>query len=468
MTAPAHRPRPDEALTRRIVGIETEYGLTTLGGLGQEEAARYLFRPVVARYSSSNIFTLNGSRLYLDIGSHPEYATAECDSLDQLIAHERAGDIVMNRLAMIAEEAMHREGIADSIFLFKNNVDSVGNSYGCHENYLLRREVVLKSLSERLLPFLITRQLICGAGTIRDNEFLLSQRAYQVHEGISSATTRSRPIINTRDEPHADSSRFRRMHVIVGDSNIAEPTLALKVGATLLVLEMIEAGWDLPEYRVIDPISHIRAITHDLTGATPIRLAEGTTTALSIQRSYCAAAESWLGARPVQDEALARVVDLWRRTVDAIDSGDFSGIDTEIDWVIKRTLLDAYRARLGESGEGWGHPRLRQLDLAYHDIRPGRGLGPLLAERGRMSRWIPHGEAEAAVNQPPATTRAAARGRFLACARETGAPVTTDWLRMKVNRPEPQLGEFPDPFEPNPHRLTTLIDYMRAHRHDYR
>ena len=219
---------------RRIMGIETEYGLTTSAGPGEralspDEVARVLFRPIVQEHSSSNIFSTNASRLYLDVGSHPEVATAECDSLSQLLAYECAGDAIVNRLGEQAEQAFAAESHPRAVYLFKNNVDSAGNSFGCHENYLISRHMVLKDLGLALLPFLITRQLICGAGMVqpakgdKPAQFLLSQRADQVWEGVSSATTRSRPIINTRDEPHGDSKRFRRMHVIVGDSTMAEP-----------------------------------------------------------------------------------------------------------------------------------------------------------------------------------------------------------------------------------------------------
>lgn len=211
------------AFTRRIMGIETEYGITCTadgGGarLGAEDIARYLFRPVVERHNSSNVFMPNASRLYLDVGSHPEIATAECDSLSQLIAYDRAGDRIVDELARTAEASLADEGIGGQVYLLKNNVDSAGNSYGCHENYLIGRQVVLKTLGLQLLPFLITRQLICGAGSIHQGRYRLSQRADHVWEGVSSATTRSRPIINTRDEPHADSTLYRRLHVIVGDS----------------------------------------------------------------------------------------------------------------------------------------------------------------------------------------------------------------------------------------------------------
>ncbi|OOK74003.1 pup--protein ligase [Mycobacterium kansasii] len=238
-------------MQRRIMGIETEFGVTcTFHGhrrLSPDEVARYLFRRVVSWGRSSNVFLRNGARLYLDVGSHPEYATAECDSLVQLVTHDRAGEWVLEDLLIDAEQRLADEGIGGDIYLFKNNTDSAGNSYGCHENYLIVRAGEFSRISDVLLPFLVTRQLICGAGKVLQTPkaatFCLSQRAEHIWEGVSSATTRSRPIINTRDEPHADAEKYRRLHVIVGDSNMCETTTMLKVGTAALVLEMIEAGW---------------------------------------------------------------------------------------------------------------------------------------------------------------------------------------------------------------------------------
>ncbi len=464
---------------RRIVGVETEYGITAVTQDGQhtlspDEIARYLFRPVVNRYSSSNIFTPNASRLYLDVGSHPEIATAECDSLTQLLNYDKAGDRMVDDLAVRAEQALADDGIDARVFLFKNNVDSVGNSYGCHENYLIGRHMSLKKLGKQLLPFMITRQLICGAGMVGGGRhgyqhgFVVSQRADQVWEGVSSATTRSRPIINTRDEPHGDSERFRRMHVIVGDSNMAEPTFAVKIGSTQLVLEMIEAGVHLPDFELDNAIGHIRDIARDETGSTLLELKDGgTVTALQVQQEICAAAARWLDERPDQGtptEELARVVDLWQRTLTAIETRDFSAVDTEIDWVIKRKLLDRYRGRLGED---WNHPKLSQVDLTYHDIRPGRGLFPVLESKGLVSRWTTDEDIAAAVLEPPATTRAHLRGRFLTHAERLGAPVSADWVYLKVNAPEPRSVELLDPFSAVDARVDELLDYMDDHAGQY-
>jgi len=282
-------------MDRRIYGIETEYGVTcTFQGqrrLSPDEVARYLFRRVVSWGRSSNVFLRNGARLYLDVGSHPEYATAECDDITQLVAQDRAGERILEGLLVDAERRLREEGIAGEIYLFKNNTDSAGNSYGCHENYLVARVGEFGRLADALLPFLISRQIIVGAGKVlqtpRGAVYCVSQRAEHVWEGVSSATTRSRPIINTRDEPHADAERFRRLHVIVGDSNMSETTTMLKVGSADLVLRMLEDGGTVRDMTLENPIRAIREISHDLTGKTTVRLANGReVSALDIQHEY--------------------------------------------------------------------------------------------------------------------------------------------------------------------------------------
>src|ERR1700712_346619 len=282
-------------MQRRIYGVETEFGVTcTFHGqrrLSPDEVARYLFRRVVSWGRSSNVFLRNGARLYLDVGSHPEYATPECDSLTELVTHDKAGERILEGLMLDAEKRLNDEGIAGDIYLFKNNTDSAGNSYGCHENFLVARHGEFSRMADILIPFLVTRQLICGAGKVlqtpRGAVFCLSQRAEHIWEGVSSATTRSRPIINTRDEPHADAERYRRLHVIVGDSNMNEVTTLLKVGSADLVLRMIEQGLPFRDLALENPIRAIREISHDLTGTKQLKLASGrSASALEIQREY--------------------------------------------------------------------------------------------------------------------------------------------------------------------------------------
>src|SRR5438132_2544317 len=284
-----------DEVQRRIMGIETEFGVTcTFHGhrrLSPDEVARYLFRRVVSWGRSSNVFLRNGARLYLDVGSHPEYAAPECDNVLDLVEHDKAGELILEGLLVDADRRLREEGIAGDIYLFKNNTDSAGNSYGCHENYLVGRHGEFGRLADILIPFLVTRQVICGAGKVlqtpRGAVYCVSQRAEHIWEGVSSATTRSRPIINTRDEPHADAERFRRLHVIVGDSNMSETTMLLKVGATDLVLRMIEAGVVMRDLTLENPIRAIREVSHDRTERRKVRLASGReASALEVQREH--------------------------------------------------------------------------------------------------------------------------------------------------------------------------------------
>ena len=449
-------------MQRRIFGVETEFGVTcTFHGqrrLSPDEVARYLFRRVVSWGRSSNVFLRNGSRLYLDVGSHPEYATAECDALVQLVTHDKAGERILEDLLIDAERRLADEGIGGDIFLFKNNTDSAGNSYGCHENYLVARAGEFSRIVDVLLPFLVTRQLICGAGKVlqtpRGAVYCLSQRAEHIWEGVSSATTRSRPIINTRDEPHADAERYRRLHVIVGDSNMSEVTTLLKVGVANLVLEMIEEGVAFRDFTLDNPIRAIREISHDLTGRRPVRLAGGReASALDIQREYYARAVEHV-ARRGSDPVTDRVMELWGRTLDAVEREDHTLIDREIDWAIKHRLVERYRRK---HQMDLSSPRVAQLDLAYHDIRRGRGLFDLLARKALVDRVTDDGEIEAAKDTPPATTRAKLRGDFIAAAQAAGRDFTVDWVHLKLNDQAQRTVLCKDPFRAVDERVERLI-----------
>jgi proteasome accessory factor A len=452
-------------MQRRIFGIETEFGVTcTFHGqrrLSPDEVARYLFRRVVSWGRSSNVFLSNGSRLYLDVGSHPEYATAECDDLVQLVTHDKAGERILEDLLVDAERRLADEGIGGDIFLFKNNTDSAGNSYGCHENYLVTRAGEFSRIADVLLPFLVTRQLICGAGKVlqtpRGAVYCLSQRAEHIWEGVSSATTRSRPIINTRDEPHADAERYRRLHVIVGDSNMAEPTTLLKLGSAHLVLEMIEQGVQFRDFTLDNPIRAIREISHDLTGRRPVRLAGGReASALDIQREYYGRAVQHVKANDSGPVA-QRVIELWGRALDAVEQQDFSKIDTEIDWAIKHRLVERYRSK---HNLDLSSPRVAQLDLAYHDIRRGRGIFDLLQRKGLVRRITDDGEIEVAKDTPPQTTRAKLRGDFIAAAQAAGRDFTVDWVHLKLNDQAQRTVLCKDPFRAVDERVDRLISSL--------
>ncbi|MDX6198561.1 MAG: proteasome accessory factor [Actinomycetota bacterium] len=452
-------------MERRIFGIENEYGVTcTFRGqrrLSPDEVARYLFRRVVSWGRSSNVFLKNGARLYLDVGSHPEYATPECDNVIDLVTHDKAGERTLEGLLMDAERRLREEGIAGDIYLFKNNTDSAGNSYGCHENYLVGRHGEFSRLADVLIPFLVTRQIICGAGKVlqtpRGAVYCVSQRAEHIWEGVSSATTRSRPIINTRDEPHADAERFRRLHVIVGDSNMNEVTTLLKVGTTDLVLRMIEAGVIMRDLTLENPIRAIREVSHDLTGRRKIKLANSReASALDIQREYFDKASDFIERRG-GDTTVKRVLDLWHRTLTAIDTGDLSLVDREIDWVTKYQLIERYRAR---DDLPLSSPRVAQLDLAYHDVNRNRGLYYLLERNGAVERATTDLAVFEAKSVPPQTTRAKLRGEFIKRAQEKRRDFTVDWVHLKLNDQAQRTVLCKDPFRSVDDRVDKLIASM--------
>jgi len=304
----------------------------------------------------------------------------------------------------------------------------------------------------------VTRQLICGAGKVlqtpRGAVFCLSQRAEHIWEGVSSATTRSRPIINTRDEPHADAERYRRLHVIVGDSNMSEVTTLLKVGSANLVLEMIEQGVQFRDFSLDNPIRAIREISHDLTGRRTVRLAGGKeASALDIQREYYERAVEHVAKRS-PDPMAERVLELWGRTLDAIEAEDLSKIDREIDWAIKHRLMQRYQVK---HDMDLSNPRIAQIDLAYHDIRRGRGIFDLLQRKGQVERVTDDGEIEAAKDTPPQTTRAKLRGDFIAAAQAAGRDFTVDWVHLKLNDQAQRTVLCKDPFRAVDERVERLI-----------
>ena len=450
---------------RRIFGLENEYGVTcTFRGqrrLSPDEVARYLFRRVVSWGRSSNVFLRNGARLYLDVGSHPEYATPECDSVLDLVAHDKAGERILEGLLVDADRRLREEGIAGDIYLFKNNTDSAGNSYGCHENYLVGRHGEFGRLADILIPFLVTRQIICGAGKVlqtpRGAVYCVSQRAEHIWESVSSATTRSRPIINTRDEPHADAERFRRLHVIVGDSNMSETTMLLKVGATDLVLRMIEAGAALRDMTLDNPIRAIREVSHDMTGRSRVRLANGREmSALEIQYEYLTKAKDFTD-RNGADAVAMRVLDLWQRALSAIETGDLDKIAREIDWVTKYQLIERYRAK---HDLPLSAPRVAQLDLAYHDVHRGRGLYYLLQRQNMVDRVTRDIDIFEAKSVPPQTTRARLRGEFIRRAQEKRRDYTVDWVHLKLNDQAQRTVLCKDPFRSVDERVEKLIAGM--------
>src|ERR1043165_5575210 len=445
-------------MERRIFGLENEYGVTcTLRGqrrLSPDEVARYLFRRVVSWGRSSNVFLANGARLYLDVGSHPEYATPECDSILDLVVHDKAGERILEQLLASTEQRLREEGIRGLIYLFKNNTDSAGNSYGCHENYLTSPRDDFGHYAEVLIPFFVSRQIYAGAGkvlaTARGAMYCIAQRAEHIWEGVSSATTRSRPIINTRDEPHAEAQRYRRLHVIVGDSNMSEYATFLKVGATSILLRMLEdPSVVLRDMTWETPIRAIREISHDMTCTRRVRLANGRElSALEIQSEYLGRALRYADAKglsPLEQRAL----EMWEHCLTALESDPFK-LDRQCDWVIKHNLIEAYRHK---HDLPLASPKVALVDLQYHDVNRDRGLFYRMQARDLVERMC----TDAAIDEPPQTTRARLRGEFIRRAKERKRDYTVDWVHLKLNDQAQRTVLCKDPFRSRDERVEKLI-----------
>jgi proteasome accessory factor A len=449
---------------RRIYGIENEYGVTcTLRGqrrLSPDEVARYLFRRVVSWGRSSNVFLENGARLYLDVGSHPEYATPECDSVYDVVVHDKAGERILEGLVASAEERLAEEGIRGEIYLFKNNTDSAGNSYGCHENYLVGRHGDFQRVVDTLIPFLVTRQIFTGAGkllqTARGTVYSIAQRAEHIWEGVSSATTRSRPIINTRDEPHADAERYRRLHVIAGDSNMSEYATYVKLGTVAALLQMIEDDVVFRDLSLENPIRAIREISHDVSCRRKIRLANGRElSALDIQWEYLDRAIRY-SRSPGFPAAVQQAVEMWEHLLSGLEKDPMT-LEREVDWVAKYRLIDRYRAR---SDLPLSDPRIALLDLSYHDVNQDRGLFYLLQRKGLVDRVVTDEAIDEAVVRPPQTTRARLRGEFIKAAKAKKRDFTVDWVHLKLNDQAQRTVLCKDPFKATDERVQKLINSL--------
>ena len=449
-------------MDRRIFGLENEYGVTcTLRGqrrLSPDEVARYLFRKVVSWGRSSNVFLENGARLYLDVGSHPEYATPECDSIHEVVVHDKAGERILEDLLVGAEQRLRDEGIRGTIYLFKNNTDSAGNSYGCHENYLTSRSDEIEKYSQVLIPFLVTRQIFTGSGkvlqTARGPIYSIAQRAEHIWEGLSSATTRSRPIINTRDEPHADAEKYRRLHVIVGDSNMSEYSNYIKVGSTACILRMLEdPGFVLRDLTLENQTRAIREISHDITCRRKIRLASGRElSALDVQRELLDRALKYADTGKFSTQEL-KALEMWEYCISTIENDPLK-LNREVDWVIKYHLIDAFRNRHSLALDD---PRVQLVDLQYHDISRNRGLFYRLQHNGLVDRICNDDEIEIARDRAPQTTRAKLRGDFIKRAKERKRDYTVDWVHLKLNDQAQRTVLLKDPFKSKDERVDKLI-----------
>ncbi|MFM7322803.1 MAG: proteasome accessory factor PafA2 family protein [Armatimonadota bacterium] len=388
-----------------------------------EQAGRPISTDVSLR---SDRVLASGARLYNDHG-HPEYSTPECTSVRELVAADRAGERILHAIARQQGEATGKQ-----VSLYKNNTDHHGASYGTHESYLIRREPAFDALLAVLLPFLVTRQVFAGAGKVgveragaKGVDYQLSQRADHMSVVASVDTLHKRPIVNTRDEPHADPRMFRRLHVICGDANLCETATFLKVGTTLLVARLLETGWRPAGLMPADPVGAFRTISADPTWKWLIpREGRGTIGALEIQSAYLEAArERFHGSSPETDQ----VLDEWERVLAGLARDPWSLADT-CDWVAKRALLEEFRAA---EGLDWSDPVLRSLDIAYHDIDPDAGLYGGLEQAGAVRRIVGDDEIEAAMVAPPHGS-VRARIRTIAVTRFPEAVRSVNWSRISV------------------------------------
>jgi len=450
-------------MQRRIFGLENEYGLisSSAGGrmnLSVESALGYLFEKVVSRQRGTNDFLRNGGRLYQDTGCHPEYATPECDSALDLSIHDKAGERLIEELLLTAERKLRENGIDCDIFIFKNNTDSVGNTYGCHENYLVERGINFHKLAELLIPFLVTRQVFAGAGKVLKtrlgNHYYISQRAQHIYQEISGATTSSRGIINTRDEPHADEERYRRLHVIVGDSNMSEVATYLKVGTTAIVLAMVEDGALRKDLALEDPVRAIKEISHDPTCRRKVRLKRGKEfSAIELQREYLELALDYYATAEAAPE-ITDLLERWQAILDRL-AEEPQSCARELDWVIKQELIHSYMAR---KGLGFDDQRVSMLDLQYHDIRQDRGLYYMLCREGHVERLFTDAQIHEATVTPPQTTRAKVRSDFIKFANERNKSYDVGWSYLKLNDRYQRTILCKDPFRPTDPRVEEMIN----------
>ena len=359
----------------------------------------------------ANIILTNGARLYVD-HAHPEYSSPEVTSPRDVVVWERAGELVVRRGAELAAQV---PGSAP-IVLYKNNIDNKGASYGSHENYLMRRDVPFEDVVRHLTPFFVSRPVVCGAGRVGQEQdgsvhaYQLAQRADYMEVGVGLETTLKRPIINTRDEPHADPKKYRRLHVIIGDANRSEISIYLKHGTTSIVLAMLEAGFLPEDLTLAQPVRALHDISHDPTLQALVELDDGrTVTGLDVQWRYLELARAFV-ARHGSDEQTDDVLNRWEDVLTRLGRDPMECV-RQLDWVAKLALLEQYRER---DGLDWDHAKLHLVDLQYHDVRPERGVYDRLERAGRMERLVTDEEIAAAVTSPPLDTRAYFRGTCLA------------------------------------------------------
>lgn len=459
----------------KVFGTETEYGIAAAGApdfnpvlsssllistyagslrrirwdYEQESPMRDArgFEPVPANAGSdedlglANVILPNGARYYVD-HAHPEYSTPECLTPRELVVHDKAGERILERSLLEVARAMPG---APALSIYKNNSDGKGNSYGTHENYLVDRATPFSDIVRDLTPFFVSRIVFTGAGKVGAEApwdergrgmFQLTQRADFFETEVGLETTLKRPIINTRDEPHADPERYRRLHVIVGDANLCEVATFLKIGTTAIVLKMIEDAF-LPELTIQNPVQALHEISRDPTCRASVTLADGrTVTAVQLQWEYLEHAKKYVEREDDTPEQ-REVVERWEAVLTAleVDPGTLHG---QLDWVAKQRVLQAYRDR---DNLEWADPKLRAIDLQYHDVRRDRGLYYRLESSGKVERLTSDAEVEAAIDEPPEDTRAYFRGRCIS--RYPDAIAAASWDSLIIDTGADALQRIP-------------------------
>jgi proteasome accessory factor A len=449
-------------MKKRIYGLENEFGIafTSHGRrtLPSEKVVRYLFEKLITTEGFLNVFLENGARFYLDTGCHPEYATPECASPLDVTIYDKAGERILENLLQYAQGKVREEGFHGNLAIFKNNTDFVGNSYGCHENYLAERTSDFYNMAEQLIPLLVTRQIFTGAGKVfrtrRGPVFHISQRAQHIRQKISGTTTNERSIINTRDEPHAIKEKYRRLHIIVGDSNISEYTTYLKIGTTAIILEIIEDDFITPNFSLRNPVRANKDISRDLTCREQVPLNNGKKySALELQKEYLELAHRYYSTRP-KSEMVTDILDKWEDVLTKLEE-DPMQLHRKVDWVTKMNLLKAYGERTKQPSETSGD-RMLMLDLQYHDIRRDKGLYYLLERKDKVDRLTTDEAIDKAMVDPPQNTRAKMRGELIKLAKMKRIPYDLDWNYIRIGYLLTLWVKCTDPFQEENEKVTQL------------
>ena len=459
----------------KVFGTETEYGIAAVGApdfnpvlsssllistyagslrrirwdYEQESPLRDArgFEPVPSREGAdedlglANVILPNGARYYVD-HAHPEYSTPECITPRELVVHDKAGERILERSLDEVAQVMPS---APQLSIYKNNSDGKGNSYGTHENYLVDRATPFGDIVRDLTPFFVSRIVFTGAGKVGAEApwddrnraaYQLTQRADFFETEVGLETTLKRPIINTRDEPHADPERYRRLHVIVGDANLCEVSTYLKIGTTAIVLKMIEDGF-LPDLTIANPVQALHEISRDVTCTQEVTLAEGRqVNAVQLQWEYLEHAKKYVEREDDTPENRG-VLERWEMVLGALESDPLT-LHRELDWVAKHRVIQAYRDR---DGLEWSDPKLRAIDLQYHDVRRGKGLYYRLEAGGKVERLTTDAEVEDAVMNPPVDTRAYFRGRCIS--KYADAIAAASWDSLIVDTGADALQRIP-------------------------